>query len=495
MGYDINKISDVVLAFHSENDSDKLLSVILEQMMKLTDADAGTLYIVHGDELRFSIIKNKSLGVHQEGESITLPPIKIPTDQRLIDNVSVYSAVHGKVVSVDDVYTSEAFNFNGPKRYDALTGYRTKSLVTLPLLTEWVLPSEVIGVIQLINRKDPETGEVVVFGDVEHPPILPALAKVAANTLANQQHMADVSQLFTSIVGVLIEAIDERSYYNSRHTRNVERYVTRFAQFLNTQVEPEHPYYFDKSRLESLSMAALLHDIGKIVTPLDVMDKATRLGDALAEIEVRFEIHDLQLEISFLKGELTQEAYQHELNVAKQALADIKAYNAKGFITDEDYAAIDKLRLLRYYNKAGEFVAVLTADNVESLKVRRGTLTAWERKIMEDHVVFTGKMLDKITLWKYYAGVPLWAKGHHELLDGTGYPLGLKGDQIPTETRMLTIADIFEGITSDDRPYKKAVPVEQTLSILQQMASEGKLDHDLVELFVASKVWEAKDGH
>ena len=490
INYDIHKVAETVLAFHSETDNSKLLSTILTKMMELTNSDAGTLYIKGEGELRFNIIKNMTLGISQAGDKIKLQPI--PIDEDKVSNVSVYSLLNNEIVSIDDVYSSKLFNFEGPKKYDALTGYRTKSLLTIPLVTDWTRPREVIGVIQLLNRVCKETGEIIAYGDVTEPPILPALAKIAANTLANQLHIFEIGQLFSSIVGVLIQAIDERSKYNSAHTINVKRYVTNFAKYLSECFEPDHPLHFNDNRIEELSMAALLHDIGKIITPLEIMDKSTRLSGALSNIEDRFDIKKLQLEIEYLRGKMSADEYKSILEQTNIALDQIRTLNEITFLKESDKRNIENLSKITYINKNGDEVPILDEGNIACLMIPRGTLTAEERVIMEEHVVHTGKMLDKITMWKYFRNVPEWAKAHHELLDGSGYPNKLSGDEIDLETRMLTIADIFEGLTSADRPYKKSIPVVTALEILDEMAQSGKLDKELVVLFTDSKAWEGQ---
>lgn len=489
MAYDANKISEVILAFHSETDSGALLSTILTKLMELTNSDAGTIYTVKDDKLHFSIVKNITLGIFETGEVSKLPPMKI--DKEKIDNISVYTAVNNKMVIIDDVYEDERFNFDGPKNYDAIIGYRTKSLWTIPLITEWKHPKEVIGVIQLINKTCRKTGDIISYSSEDNPPIISAISKIAANTLSNSIYVKDIRKFFSSIVGVLSKALDERSKYNSEHTKNVERLVKVFAKHINAKYGQDHPLYFNDNRLEQLSLAAFLHDIGKILTPISILDKATRLGDKINHIHNRFQIKLLQLEISFLKNEITQLQYEKEVLQCKKDIKLIGELDIKPILSDNDIKQVNRLKLITYNDKKSNKVPILTAKEVESLNIIQGTLTEEEREIMKKHVLHSTNMINEISIWKYFSDVPKLVSDHHELLDGTGYPQNLKGEEITAETRILTICDIFESITSRDRPYKKATSIEDALNILKKMSKEGKLDDNLLNIFIESKTWES----
>jgi len=491
--YDFEKVFDVVLAFNSETRYDKLLDIILTKMMEITHSDAGTLYIVEDGKLHFRIIKNISMGIFRSEEEINLPPIVL--DAKNIENISAYAALKNKIVLVDDVYTSDKFNFSGPKNYDKITGYRTKSMLALPLSVSRSEDQEVMGVIQLLNATDIETGEVVPYGNIFSPPVMSSLANLAANTLANLIHMREMKMLFHSFVAVMTQAIDERSRYSSTHTQSVAKYCRKFVLFLSARFAPNHPYHFDESRIEKLTVAALLHDIGKIVTPVHIMDKANRLGDDRVEsIRHRFEIKRHQLEIDLLKGYISVDMHDREINKLDDALMLVESVNPAGFLPEETFLKVEELGDMTYINIKGEMTPLLEDSDMEALLIRKGTLTRGERLLMENHVVVTGRLLDKMAFWKYYtqyADVPEWARNHHEFLDGSGYPRKLTAKDLHLETCIMTIADIFEALTAADRPYKKAVPADKALDILREMADEGKLHKELVELFAESKSWES----
>jgi len=270
--------------------------------------------------------------------------------------------------------------------------------------------------------------------------------------LANLIHRQDISRLFHSFVAVMAQALDERSPYNRSHTQNVARYCDLFTLHLSANFPPDHPYHFDEDRREALSLAALLHDIGKIITPLAIMDKTNKLGTRLQGVRYRFEIKRHQLEIDRLAGKLTIEARDRKSEELAQTLAFIEEVNNADFLSENDSARIQALTQYTYENTQGEIIPLLDAVDLEALSVPRGTLTQQERDIMQDHVSITGRMLDQIALWRHYKNVPDWARGHHELLDGSGYPMGLKGDELPLETCIITIMDIFDALTAADRP-------------------------------------------
>ncbi|MCL2874172.1 MAG: HD domain-containing protein [Defluviitaleaceae bacterium] len=489
--YDIEKIFEVVLAFNSVNDRTELLNIILTKMMEITYSDAGTLYTVDDDKLNFRIIKNKTLGIFQSSETdeINLPPIIL--DKNNIQNVSAYSAIKNEIVLVDDVYAeNERFNFSGPKKYDNMTGYSTRAMLVLPICTQRGNDNEVLGVIQMINPIDPITGGPGVYGNIYEPPIVPALAKIAANTLANLTYVRDLRLLLRSFAAVMTQAIDERSPYNNNHTQNVAQYCEKFATHLGRIFPQGHAFHFDSLHTERLVLAALLHDIGKIITPLSVMDKSDRLGQRLEAIRYRFELKKCQIEIDWLHKRINNEQYAVEKEMTADYQLLVEHINTIGFLTDEHMENVLKLRSLTYKNTEGAVVPLLDEGDIDALSIKKGTLTASEREIMQQHVVITGRLLDKIPFWKYYGDVPQWARSHHEFLDGTGYPQKLSGAEVPIESCIITIMDIFDALIDDDRPYKKGIPIDKSLKILEKMADEGKLHKELVQLFTESKLWE-----
>jgi len=484
-----DEILEIFLAFNTEVKYEKLLDILLAKMIKLTNADAGTLYLLSDEKLHFHIVKNISLGINQSANDISaFPPIDINVSH--IDNVSAYVAVQRQVVIVDDVYTDVRFNFSGTKHYDALIGYKTKSMLIIPLICHTDNIPELIGVIQLINTIDPKTGEISSFSNVMDEFLLMSIAGISANILANFLHIQEANNLFGSLVDVTTQAIAERSAYSQHHTQNVSMYCRAFTEYLNSRFNPGDKYYFTPSDIEELALAALLHDVGKMVTPLEVMDKADRLGSMIHDLRHRFVVKGYQLEVSLLKNQLTPQAYEAEKTEMDNALEFIESINNSAALSDEQWAKIDELRNMTYSLPNGEPISFFTKDEIDALSISRGTLTAKEHKIMQEHVMVTARLLDKIAFPKRYKNAPKLASNHHEFLNGTGYPRGISGDEVDIGARILTISDIFDALVSHDRPYKKSIPLHRSLVILSEMADEGKLDKDLVKLFIESKAWE-----
>ena len=485
---DVGKIFDVLLAFHKESRYERLLEIVLIKMMEITNADAGTLYISTGDKLHFSIVKNHSLNISLSLEdAVDLPPVVL--NEAHIENICAYAAIKNQVVEVEDVYLDNRFNFSGTKNYDSKTGYRTKSMITVPLCATRHNKSEVLGVIQLLNAINIETGAVVPFKNIYNPPVVTGLANMAANILLNIIGMRQMRELFDSFVSAMVQSVDETSQYSSQHVQNAARHCRKFAEYLGRKFLPGHKYHFDALHIDAISVAATLHDIGKISTPSEIMDKSTRFAGRIEGVRYRFDLLFLQLELAHLRKDLNDSEYDAKMAEAKKTLSFIEAINTGGTLTSrqiDDVEAVPKLT----YNKNGKQVPILDEEDLECLSIRRGTLTPKERKIMEDHAMATGRLLDNIAFLNYYSEVPKWAKSHHEFLDGTGYPEGLKGDQISIETRIITITDIFEALVTKDRPYKSPLPIDRAIRVLSDMADDGKLDGELVKLFVESKVWE-----
>lgn len=478
----IEKLLDIGIALSADKDADRLLRTILDAAMDLTSCDGGTLYILQGNALVFHMMVTKSMGIDKggHGEEIALPPVPLRRE-----NVCACAALDKVLINVSDVYHDSRFDFSGPRKYDAMTGYATASMLVVPMSDDH---SNVIGVLQLINAKD-DTGNITAFDSYSEHVIL-SLTSQAAIRLTTLNYSEAITGLLKSFVRVMSTAIDARSPYNANHTRNMARYAERFLNWLD---ETKNPWTMTNEEKQEFLMAVWLHDIGKLVIPLEVMDKDTRLGSRLSDVLHRFEIISLLDELAYAQGKLTKSAYQQRKDELKDASGLIQKANAPGLLTDELHAAIQTLARRTYLDRDGIEHPWLTAEEAEALSIRKGTLTLEESKIMESHITMTEKMLRQMAFINGYKKVPEWASSHHEMLDGSGYPKHSKAEEIPYEVRLLTILDIFDALTARDRPYKKAIPVQKALDILNGMAKEGKIDQNILALFQESRAW-AKDG-
>lgn len=474
---DFERILNIGIKLCTEKDANRLLELILDNSMEITNCDASTLYLYEDNQLVFRIMKTLSQGISRgtNGEAIEdLPPVPMKEE-----NVCAYTAIHREIVNIPDVYDSDRFDFSGPKQYDKLTGYRTRSQLVIPLENN---ENELLGVLQLINAMD-EEGNVIPF-DPQYDIIIRSMGSMTSIELANLSYVEELRLQLHSFVEAFAAAVDERTPYNGTHTRKVAEYVKILAEHVNKKYKKGvTEEYFDEERMEKLVLAALLHDIGKMIVPLSVMNRATRLDQDMEKVDNRFELLRSYYEVDLLRGRITKAEYQEKTAELREASETIHRIDGMGFLDDDNYTYVQYLGTRNYVKEDGTVIPYLSEREKEYLSIRKGTLTAEDRKLMESHAEMTGKILDKVRFQKNYSMVPKWAAEHHEYLDGSGYPNHLKGDGIALETRMITIVDIYDAMTSTDRPYKEPMPREKAFVILHSMAEEGKIDLQLLNWF------------
>lgn len=475
----IEKLLEIGISLSSCRDSALVLREILDTAMDLTECDAGTLYILENNALSFYIMVTKSMGVDRGGNGmkIDLPPVPLSAV-----NVCAKAALDKRIINIVDVYEDDRFDFSGPRRYDDMTGYRTGSMLVIPMTDE---RGDVVGVLQLLNALDCFGNRIPFPKDCEQ--VISSLASQAAIRLTNLNYSREIVTLLESMVQVTSTAIDARSPYNANHSKNMAKYGGNFLQWLQ---EKKHPYQLTEDERKELLMAIWLHDMGKLVTPLEVMNKPTRLGPAEEKIKDRFRIMSLLNELRFAQGNMDQNTYQTSSDELRDAEEIIFQANSAGFLKDDLLQKIQNIGQKTYIDEKGSEKPWLTEQELHALSVRKGTLTAEERVVMENHVVMTEKLLSQMHFTREYSHVREYASSHHELLNGAGYPRHLVAEQIPFQVRVLTILDIFDALTAKDRPYKAPMSTEQAFSILDSMARDGQLDGDILELFKESKAWE-----
>ncbi len=471
---DLKRVLDMGIKLTSKHSYSELFDIIISEAMSLTRCEAGTLYILEEGKLRFKILRNDLMNVYKgkNDETVDMPPV--PLDERY---VCAYSAINKKSVNVADVYQDQKFDWKGPREYDKVTGYHTQSMLVIPLINH---EDEVIGVLQLINARDDDHA-VCEFGE-DQEFVTFSLASQAAISLSNMRMLKELKDQMNSIVEAFSTVIDARTPYNAKHTFNVASYCENFVDYLNDlHNQGRTTYALDAEMREQLILAAKLHDVGKVVIPLEVMNKSDRLSAMFPVIKMRWKYIGLILENQHLSGQMDDAEYRSFLEEFEENMKFVEEANVVGFLGDAEFARIDEMSKLAYeWN--GEKVPFLTEEERDELKIRKGTLTAKERSIIEEHVVYTDKILSKITFGKKYNMVRFFAGAHHEFINGSGYPNHLKEDEIPLEVRILTIMDVFDSLSSSDRPYRKQSSLADTFEILRAMAKEGKLDSSLVEL-------------
>lgn len=478
----IERLLDIGIALSKEKNSDKLFELILTAAMDITHCDAGTLYRKEGSALTFQIMFTRSRNIKRGGsyEPINLPPVPLS-----LGNVSSFTALKGALINIEDVYKSDSFDFSGPKEYDALTGYLTKSLLVVPMEDE---DGICIGVLQLINALDDE-GKVISFNK-GYEQVISSLASQTAICRRNVDHGLEVQELLDSLVQVMSTAIDSITPYNANHTRNMVLYGERFMDYLE---DATNSWRFSKQTRRQFLMSVWLHDAGKITVPLAIMDKESRLGTALKGILDRFHIVRLLDKLAFAEGRLSEDDYIELTNERNKDENLIKISNTAGFIPNETLSEIRMIAEKTFTDEKGAVHSLLNEAELEDLMIQKGTLTDEERVLMENHVVMTDKMLKEVHFPRNYSDVPEWAASHHEFINGSGYPKGLRDGQISREVRLLTILDIFDALTAKDRPYKNGMPPDRALHIMFTMTEEGKLDAEILALFAESRAWEEKN--
>lgn len=487
---DIKKILEIGISLSAEKDFNRLLEKILIRVMELTNCDAGTLYLRSEDTLHFKIMRNNTLHIYEggDGREPALPPVKLSRE-----NVCAKALLEGKTICIDDVKKSEIYDFSGPRRYDRITGYHTKSMLVVPMMNR---QDDKLGVLQLINAMD-DNGNVCGFSrDIVL--VVESVASQASIAIQNMNYIYEIKDLLRSFVKVMSSAIDERTPYNGTHTKHMAEYGCRFMDFINQEsIKNGEKEVFSPLRKEELLMSIWLHDIGKLVTPVEVMNKNTRLRqEQREEIRHRMEMIRLTAKIHAMEEKYSWKEYEAIATQTEKTEQLIDKADKAEYVDEKLIEQLEDIKELYYEDEKGNRRLWITEKEYEALTIKKGTLLPEERAVMENHVVITDKLLSQINFSKDLSHVREWAADHHERLDGSGYPRGLKGDQIPYEVRIITILDIFDALVAADRPYKKGMSVEKALSVLTEMGEkEGKLDPRLVQQFVESRCWEKRDGN
>ncbi len=505
----LERLNAIGIALSSEHDNDRLLETILLGAKELTNSDGGTLYTVTDEgKLKFEIMRTQSLNVAMggtTGKAIPFPslPIYLVDGTPNVNMVAAYSVINGKTVNIPDAYLAEGFDFSGTRGFDEKMGYRSQSFLTVPMKNH---ENEIIGVLQLINAIDPHTNEIMAFSEA-HQRLVESLASQAAVAMTNKNLIHGLKDLFESFIKLIADAIDEKSPYTGGHCQRVPELTMMLADAaINANSGPFKNFTMTEKEIYELKIAAWLHDCGKVTTPEYVMDKATKLEtifDRIHLIDSRFELLKSQREIAYLRMEVETAKSGKMLNIKfleEDILALKKALDAdRNFIRRvnigsesmriEDQRRVKDIAKYDFMNEAGKKVKFLSDEEVYNLTISRGTLTPEERTVINNHIVATIHMLESLSYPKDLARVPEYAGGHHERMDGKGYPKGLTRDQMSIPARMMGIADIFEALTSKDRPYKKAKKLSETLCILGKMKVDNHIDPDIFNLFVRDKIY------
>ncbi len=509
-----SELLQVGIALSAERDNNKLLDYILRQLRRISCADAGTIYLLEKDEktggqrLRAKFAQNDSNP--RDYSEFTFPLSK--------KGVSGYVASTGTVLNIEDAYKIPAdreYSYN--IETDKTTGYRCKSMLTVPMKDH---KSEILGVVQLINRKSDWSELIKTPDDVEKyvipfshdiEPVMLSLASQAAVSLENNLLYQEIETLFEGFVKASVQAIESRDPTTSGHSNRVALYTVGLAKAVDRVDGGAYAgVHFTAEHLKEIRYASLLHDFGKVGVREHVLVKAKKLYPAQLDLlKMRF----AYIQKAMLYG-LTKERFEallaggpegyarvrEELDRREAGyLAEVERYlqniataNEPSVLAEEPARILEEIHGKSFQEQGAEVIPFLNDDEYLKLSIKKGSLDESERKEIESHVTHTFLFLRTIPWTKEMQNIPAIAYGHHEKLDGDGYPRGIHSPEIPIQTRMMTVSDIFDALTASDRPYKRAVPAQKALDILNIEVKEKKLDPDLVTIFIESKIWEKK---
>jgi HD-GYP domain-containing protein (c-di-GMP phosphodiesterase class II) len=519
---EIQGLNEIGAALSAQYNAEDLLGMILTKCREITRADAGSLYLVEEEEpgeeqgrvrdhrrpkkfLRFKLAQNDSI-------QVPFREVVLPVGE---SSIAGYVAMHGKVVMIEDAYAMESWvPYTINKQFDLESGYRTCSILAVPMTNP---KNEIVGVVQLINSKRNWRQRLSTVEDVENEvvpfttrqmEIISSLASQAAVAYENSYLYENIQRLFEGFVKASVSAIEQRDPATSGHSFRVANLTIAMAEAVDRDSSTYRDVKFTRSEMKEIRYASLLHDFGKVGVREEVLTKAQKLFPEQMElITSRFDFarRTLQAEMSEKKLRYLLERGREEF-LSKQPHFDSELENQLKEL--ERYALIirnsnqptvmpelpseflDKIVLKHIRGIDGELRSLVTPEEARLLSIRKGSLDEKERAEVESHVVHTYNFLKQIPWTREIRNIPEIARGHHEKMNGRGYPRKLASPEIPLATRLMTVSDVFDALAAADRPYKSAVSVERALEILGQMSDDGEIDTHVYSLFVDAKVYE-----
>ena len=498
----LHRLSEIGMALSTEKNTDRLFEMILEEAKAITRADGQTLYSMNKDgNLEFEIMRNDTMNIDMGGTSgIEIPyyPVKLWIDKQTPNkqNVSAYVALAQKTVNIHDAYEEEGFDFEGTKNFDEKSGYRSKSFLTVPLKNH---ENEIIGVMQLINARN-DHDEVISFNE-EMQEQLESLASQGAVALTNKRLVEELKTLFEAFIKLIATAIDKKSEYTGGHCNRVPVITMMLADAVAGMTEGKYKNFsMNEDERYELYIAGWLHDCGKVATPPHVVDKSTKLEtifDRIELVKTRMELLKRDAEIAFLKRQLNGQAsgnfddeFKETIRQIEENMIFLENCNVGGEFMKQNLQERVKSIGEQQVHLYGIDQNFLSNEEMANLNIPKGTLLPEEREIINDHIVITIEMLEQLPYPKHLKNVPEFAGGHHEKMDGTGYPKGLKANQMSTQAKIMAIADIYEALTAADRPYKDGKKLSTAMRIMGFMKNDYHIDVDLFEIFVKSGVYK-----
>ncbi|MCK5717965.1 MAG: GAF domain-containing protein [Thiomargarita sp.] len=502
----IKTLTQIGVALSAERNGTRLLEMILIEAKRIAHADGGTLYTrTDKNQLTFETMLTKSLNIHSGGTSgipVTLLPLQMYQENGAanLGVVAVRAAICDQTINIPDVYANTEFEFSGMRKFDKAMNYHSQSFLTVPMKNH---EGDVIGILQLINALDPVTGEITEFSTSVQE-LVESLASQASVAWVNQRLLEEHRHLFEAFIKLIATAIDEKSPHTGGHCQRVPKLAMMLVDAVShIQVGPLKDFNMTEEGRYELKIAALLHDCGKITTPEYIIEKSTKLEtifDRIDTVDTRFEVLKRDAEIELLRKQL---AHVDLSNVDAQLAEKVDVLNAERdfirncnlggeFMSNELKQRVKDIAQRQWIAPSGQKECLLSEkDEVYNLNISKGTLTPEERQKINYHIEATIKMLETLPYPKHLKHVPEYAGGHHERMDGKGYPKHLKREQLSLPARLLGVVDVFEALTARDRPYnQKPKTLSQALRILGFMKLENHIDPDLFDAFIHEKVYE-----
>jgi HD-GYP domain-containing protein (c-di-GMP phosphodiesterase class II) len=500
------ELNRIGIALSAERDIGKLQDFILLTMRQLTSADGASLWLKTQEDgvPKLFLASSQNASIDNTYQAFT-----VPVDERTVVG---YTVSVGSSQIYEDAYNPPPGKPQGGKGFDTQYGYRTKSMLTVPMRNH---RNEVVGAVQLINAKrnfgsrltvDNVPTEVVSFRP-EDLEMIESIASQAAVALDNKSLLDSIQALFDGFVQASVTAIEQRDPSTAGHSGRVEALTTSLARAVTAlEVGKYKDVRLTDDQFKELRYACLLHDFGKVGVREHILIKAKKLMPGQLEvIESRFQFVERSVQVKYASEKLEamksgqvsagvleeiDRRLEQELIQVNLWMRSIVLANEPSVLPEDKASMLEVLSKQTYYDMAGKPHPMLDPQEFRFLSIRKGTLDPEERLEMESHVTHSFHFLAKIPWTPIMKGIPEIAYGHHEKLDGSGYPRGLTGDQIPIQARMMTISDIFDALTAQDRPYKRAVPTATALDILHAEAGQGKLDKDLLDIFIAKDIYQ-----
>lgn len=529
---EIHELNQIGMALSAEHDPKKLLELILTKSREFTCSDAGSVYLVESladserqsllfapgadgapspeeaprEQLRFKLAQNDTVAVQFREATMEINE----------HSVAGYVALTGEIVNIEDAYNLPAdvpYSIN--RKFDEDSGYRTKSVLAVPIRNQ---KEKIIAVLQLINAKRDRQARLdsaeaiedqVIAYTARQQEIVLSLAGQAAVALENSQLYDSIQRLFEGFVRASVSAIETRDPATSGHSFRVANLTVALAEAVDRSESGLYrSVHFSRDQMREIRYASLLHDFGKVGVREEVLIKAKKLYPAQLEvIRQRFGLMRRTLENETLRSKMQcllekgRERFLAEQSKLDGALAErlreIEEYaeaiiwaNEPTVLPEGNFDLLEQIAQMHYQDLEGKKQPLLTPDEVQMLSIRKGSLDEEERRQIEAHVLHTVNFLQQIPWTSELRGIPEIARGHHEKLNGTGYPYKLSAPEIPLQTRMMTISDIFDALSAADRPYKKAVTVERALEILEISVNDGELDAGLFDIFRSARIYD-----